>query len=160
MARVIGAGIAELHIITTIAILAAPTAAELNAGVDLTSFLPDGGLATPLDGSIVDIADMSTKFNATAPGTFGGQPVSIELYRDDAVDTAWTTLVRGFVGFGAVARFALSTPGTWAIGDQVDVWPISVVTRNPADLVRNEAQRFTSESAATAEPTEDFILAA
>lgn len=160
MSRVIGAGVAELHVITTIAVVTAPTASELNAGVDLTSFLPDGGLTTPFDGSIVDIADMSTKFNATAAGTFGGQPLSIECFRDDVADTAWTTLVRGFVGYVAVARFALATQGTWAIADLVDVWPIEVVTRNPADLVRNEAQRFTSESAVTAIPTEDFPIAA
>ncbi len=160
MARVIGAGVAELHIITTIAILTAPTAAELNAGVDVTNYLPDGGLSTPFDGSIVDIADMSSKFNKTAAGTFGGQPLSMEMFRDDAIDTAWTTLVRGFVGFAAIARFALATAGTWAISDIVDVWPIEVITRNPADLVRNEAQRFTSESAVTEVPTEDFVIAA
>ncbi len=160
MARITGAGVLELFYVATVANKSAPTSAELNAGVDLTGFLTDGGLSTPFDGSIVDAADMSSKFNKTAPGTYGGQPLTLELYRDDTADTAWSTLTRGTAGYIAIARFGLATKGTWAIGDKVDLWPITVVTRNPADVVRNEMQRFTVECAVTDVPLEDYALAA
>ena len=160
MARKIGAGVLELSYVLTIAVPTAPTAAELNAGTFLTGFLTDGGLATPLDGSIVDSADMGSAFNKTASGTFGGQPLTLELFRDDAADTAWNTLTRGVVGFITIARFGLATPGTYAIADVVDIWTIDVVTRNPVDVARNEMQRFGAEMAVTAVPTEDFPIAA
>lgn len=160
MARKIGAGVLELSYVLTIAVPAAPTAAELNAGTFLTGFLTDGGLSTPLDGSIVDAADMGSAFNKTASGTFGGQALTLELFRDDAADTAWTTLQRGTVGFIVVARFGLATPGTYAIADVVDIWTIDVVTRNPVDVARNEMQRFGAEMAVTADVTEDFPIAA
>ena len=160
MARIIGAGVLELFYVATVSNPQAPTSTELNAGTDLTGFLTDGGISTPFDGSIVDASDMSSKFNKTAPGTYGGQPLTLELYRDDSADTAWSTLTRGTSGYIAIARFGLATKGTWAVGDKVDLWPITVVTRNPADVVRNEMQRFTVECAVTAVPLEDYTLAA
>ena len=159
MARVTGAGVLELFYVATVANASAPTSTELNAGTDLTGFLTDGGISTPFDGSIVDASDMSSKFNKTAPGTYGGQPLTLELYRDDSADTAWSTLTRGTSGYIAIARFGLATKGTWAVGDKVDLWPITVITRNPADVVRNEMQRFSVECAVTAVPLEDYTLA-
>ncbi len=158
MTRVIGAGVLEIFHVLTIAIITAPTVAELNAGTDLTGFLTDGGLATPLDGSIVDGSDMGSKYNKTAAGTFGGQPVTAEFFRDDAADTAWITLPRATAGHFAISRFGLAAPGTWAAGDVVDVWQIEVITRNPVDVARNEMQRFGVECAVPTVPTEDFTL--
>lgn len=160
MPRVIGAGVLELAHVTTIADYTAMTAAEGNAGQFLTDFLTDGGVTTPFDGSIVDAADMSSKFNKTAAGTFGGQPLSLEFYRDDAADTAYIQLPRGTAGYIVIARFGLATPGTFAVSDVIDVWPIEVITRNPADVVRNEMQRFTVECAVTDVPEEQFSIAA
>jgi hypothetical protein len=160
MARKIGAGVLEVAYVLTISDYTAMTAAEGNAGTFLTGFLTDGGLSTPLDGSIVDAADMSAAFNKTASGTFGGQPLTLELFRDDSADTAWTTLARGTIGHIVVVRFGLATPGTFAVADVIDVWPIDVITRNPVDVARNEMQRFTAEMATTDVPAEDFAIAA
>ena len=162
MGRGIGAGIAELHYVATIADYTAPTSAELNAGVDVTGFLTDGGLTTPLSGSIVDGADMSSPFNKTSSGTYGGQPLTAEMFKDlvNGSDTAYTTLPRGTVGFFAVVRRPLATKGTFAVGDYVDVWPIDVITRDPLPIQRNELQRFMIECAVTDVPAEDFPIAA
>lgn len=142
----------------------APTATELNDAsvIELTDFLTDGGLTTPLDGSIVDSADMGSKFNKTASGTYGGQPVTAEFYRDfpAAGDTAWATLPRGTNGYFIIARGGLATPGTFAIADEIESWQIEIVTRNPADVARNEMQKFTVECAVPAVPLEDFAIAA
>lgn len=159
MTRRIGAGVLELFVGITVAAPAAPTVAELNAFTDLTGALADGGLSTPFDGNIVDAADMGTAFNKTAPGTFGGQPLNMELFRDFPADAEWLLLVRGFVGYAAISRGGLATPGVWAAGDDVELWPMAIVSRNRIDVARNEMQRFTSMSAVTDEPTEDFALA-
>ena len=162
MARGIGAGIAELHYVATIGTYTAPTAVELNAGVDLTAFLTDGGLTTPLSGSTVDGADMSSAYNKTSSGTYGGQPLNAEMFKDliNGSDTAFTTLPRGTAGYLAVVRRPLATKGTFAIGDYVDIWPIDVITRDPLPIQRNELQRFMVECAVTSVPAEDFPIAA
>lgn len=166
MARKIGAGVLEISFYPSghFANDQAPTSTELNdaAEVDLTGFLTDGGLATPFDGSVVDNADMSSKFNKTASGTFGGNPLTAEFFRDFplSADTAWSTLARGTAGYFAIARGGKATPGTWAIGDELDLWAIEVVTRNPVDVARNEMQRFTAECAVPAVPLEDFAVVA
>ena len=162
MARKIGAGVLEIFHHTTASIVdpLAPEFAELNAGTELTGFLADGGLATPLDGSIVDAADMGTKFNKTASGTFGGQPFTAEFFRETPTDTAWDALPRSTTGFLSVARFGLATPGTFAISDEIELWTIIVVTRNRIDVVRGEMQRFQISCATPAAPLEDFAIAA
>ena len=114
-ARVVPAGTAELSWVTTIAVLAAPTATELNAGVDLTSFarnIPN----VPETANNADIANLSSLFNARQPASFGGDDLSIDLYMDDATDTAYDTLIRSTAGFWVVALYGLATPGTFAIG--------------------------------------------
>lgn len=160
MARKIGAGVLELVEVATIADYTQPTTTEINAGTFLTALLTDGGLSTPFDGSTVDAADMSSRFNKTQAGTFGGNPVSVEFFRDDTTDTAWDALPRDTVTHFVIARFGFATPGTAQTGDVVDVWPVTIITRNPMDVVRNELQKFTVEAAVTDVPAEGYSLAA
>lgn len=162
MPRRIGAGFVELFHHTTAAITTplTPLVADLNAGTELTGFLTDGGLSTALDGSIVDAADMSDAFNKTSSGTFGGQPLTIELFREFPTDTAWDALPRGTDGYFSISRGGLAAPGTFAVADVIELWTIEVVTRNPLDVARNEMQRFTIECAVPAVPLEDFAIVA
>jgi len=162
MARGIGAGIAELWYVATIAIYTAPTTTELNAGVDLTGFLTDGGLTTPFAGSVVDGADMSSAFNKTSSGTYGGQPLTAEFFKDlvQGSDTAFTTLPRGTVGYFAIVRRPLAAKSTFAIADFVDIWPMDVITADDLPIQRNELQRFMTECAVTDVPAIDFALVA
>ena len=103
---------------------------------------------------------MGDAYNKTASGTFGGQPLTIEMYRETPTDTAWDALPRATDGFFSIARFGLATPGTFAISDEIELWTIEVVSRNPVDVARNEMQRFTIECAVPAKPLEDFAIAA
>lgn len=165
MTRKIGAEVFELFFAPagSFANDQTPTAAELNdaAVIELTDFLTDTGVSTPLDGSIVSSADMGSKFNKTATGTFGGQPLTGEFFRDfpAAQDTAWTTLPRGSDGYWVISRNGLATPGTFAVSDEIESWRIEVVSRNPIDVARNEMQKFTVECASPAVPLEDYVIA-
>ena len=160
MARFIPDGVLKVSYVATIADTSAPTATEITAGTDLTPFLR--GLSTPLEGSTVDISDASSKYNKTAAGTYGGQMVTAEFYRDDdqANDTVWNLLPRGTEGYFVVARRGGSgTDGAIAASDYVDVWPIEVITRNPADYARNEPTGFAVSCAVPNEPAEDVTVA-
>lgn len=161
MPRTIAAGVLQLFYAATVADPAAPTVAELNAAVNLTPWLTGGTLTTPLDGSIVAADDMDSPYNKSGAGTFGGDPVSAEFYRDTTrtSDTAWTTLVRGVTGYWAIARLGLATKGTWASGDRVELWPVTVVTRNMISPVpRNEMQRFMVTCGVPTDPNIDYAL--
>lgn len=161
MVRYVPEGTVEFSYVATIAVPAAPTAAELNAGVDLTEFSV-GDLDMPFEGQTADAADLSSRFNKTVPGDYGGSSGSASFHKDTVTgnDTAWTTLPRNTVGYLVVATRGLATPGTFAVADIVDIWPIEVLSRSLNAQARNQSLRFTVNMAITDEPTEDFPIAA
>lgn len=151
MARTPSTGKLKLWYVPSISNQAAPTATEINAGTNLTAFLRRAGLKRPINPTVIDTSDVSTRYSTTAAGSRGGQPITGEFYRDSVTgsDSAWTTLVENATGFLVVAPFG-ATPTT---GDRVEVWPIEVATREMVDIADNEMQRFTSVMAVTAAPT-------
>lgn len=139
---------------------AAPTAAEINAMVDITGFLTRDGLDTPLKGNTRDAADVSSLYNATSAGTYGGDPITLVCFRDAvyADDDAWTTLVRGFAGYAVVCRFFGAGTGNIAATARVEVWPIEVLSREPMKIAQDENQKFTATCAIPEPPNIDVAV--
>lgn len=158
MARIHPPGVALLSIVDTIANLAAPTPAELNAGDDLTEFAR-GMPNIPETGNTADISNLSSKFNARQGASYGGDTATAEFYRDDATDTAYTTMTRGKQTHLVLARDGVATPGTFAIGDKVWVYPITIISRAAGVPGRDEVEFFVSSMAITADATEGYTLA-
>ncbi len=160
MTRYVFEGTGEVHLVPTIAVAGAPTAAELNAGTDLTGSMV-GDLVLPFEGTPVDAGDMSSKFNKQASGDEGGTPGSFTIHKEQllAADTVFTALAKGTVGYLAVSQRALATGGTWAVADEVDIWPIEVNGR-VVIYGRGTNQRAAITVAITDEPTEGFVVAA
>jgi len=160
--RYVNAGVLDVDFVTTVANPLTPTVAELNAGVKLGSKLTNTGIDVPFEGSVVDGADMSSKFNATVAGTFGGQPGSAEFFREkeQASDLAYNTLPFGTSGYFAIARRgkAAGVGGAWAAGDRVDLIQIEVLARAPAPTARNETARFRCQFSIKRQPLEDYLL--
>ena len=71
MPRTIADGEVLINFAPTVADPTAPTVAELTAGTDITPFL--SSIDTPLDGDAVDSSDLSSAFNKTVAGTYGGK---------------------------------------------------------------------------------------
>lgn len=163
MAKTILDGIAQLHFAPTLSNPAAPSLVQIQAGTDLSGFLRPGGDWSPMEGSTVDAATVDTAFNATARGTFGGQPFSAMFTNDDTAlgDAAWLALPRGTTGFFVVSFYGGSgAGGALAVGDVVNVYAIDVYTRKRAAYTRNELAVFQVDCAVTAEPNEDVAIAA
>ena len=158
MARVNPPGVTEVVWATTVTI-AAPTAAQCNAGVDLTSFVR-GIPSVPETGNTADTADLSSKFNKRIPASYGGDNLTIEFYQDDTTDTAYDTLIRSTAGFWIIAWDGLAATGTFAIGDDVWVYPVTIMSRGMGTPGRDEALWFVSEAAITSVATEKFTIAA
>jgi hypothetical protein len=127
------------------------TAAEINAGTNLTEFvrtLPD----IPRTGNTVDVATLDSKFEKRQVGTRGGDSISTEILRDDTTDTAYTTLVEDAAGYLVVARKGLATAGTFATSDVVDVFPCTVLSVADGSPGRNDPDFAVVQLVVTSDP--------
>lgn len=157
MPRTIADGEVRITFGPTVANIAAPTVAEAETGaVDITPFLRS--LDTPLEGEAVDSSDLSSAFNKTSPGRFGGS-MNGSMYRDDTTDTAWDTFPRNTTGYVIIRRFGGSDV-LIAAADVVEVWPVRVITQSPTSLDSGNIQMFTVEFATIDEPDLDAVVAA
>lgn len=83
------------------------------------------------------------------------------MYRDDAGDTAWDTLPRGVVGYFFVSRFGGSGTGYMPkSGENVEVWPVRIVSRTASAMASNTAQTFTCTASVPEEPAENAKVVA
>ena len=160
MTRYVFEGTGEVWLVPTISSPGAPTAAELNAGTDLTGQMV-GDLVLPLEGTPVDTADMSSDFQKQAAGDVGGTPGTFTIHKEKllAADTVYTALPRGTVGYLCVNQRGLATSSTWATGDAVDVWPVEINSRTII-YGRGTNQRAAIVVSITDTPTEDFVVVA
>ena len=171
MARYGSTGRIAIVFAPTIVAPAAPTVAEIAAGGNLSDHVTRDGLKTPSSGNTIDSSDIGSRFNKTAPGTYGGDAAEITAHRDSksATDLAWTTLAPDTAGFLIVARAGLGQDSTTGLGtktgpagaaDRVEVYPVTVVSRAMADTGDNETSKFTASLAITGEPVQDAVVAA
>lgn len=135
MARIIPNQNSYIAFCASIANYAAPSQAEVQAGVNLTPFIISINASTR--GNIVQTPDFSTRFETNIPGTVTST-FEADMYRDDSNDAAWLTLPRGTAGYFVISRFggkggpgftlttpsgvavaAVGTPGTTAYSYRV-----------------------------------------
>jgi hypothetical protein len=145
--------------VTTISALPAVSAAEANAGVDLTDFamsIP----TIPRGTNLSDNSDLSSTFESRNVGTRGGDLIDFTVKRHAAAgdDTAYTTLAEDTVGYLLVGRQGLATAGTWAIGDRFDVFPATVSSLEDGTPGRNDIDSAIAHLVVTSEPTRDALI--
>lgn len=159
MAKYSHPGVAEVWWVTTIAVPTAPTSAELNAGVD-----GSGDTTTtptlPRAAGIVDVATIDNKYEKRQVGTRGGDLLSWNVLRDNATETFFDAVVEDTAGFLCVSRKGNATQGTWAVADEVDVYPSTIAAVEDGVPGRNEADFAVIQAVATDDPTRGFAIAA
>lgn len=156
MARIKYEGRTKIHWVTTVADQAAPTAAEISAGVDLTPFVTKDGYQPNATNNTIDTGGIDDDFNSQIQGSYGAD-FSLVCMRDDTADTAFTTLVRLAQGFIVVG---LDSAGGIAATDVVEVWPAELGTPNMANSGQDTLQTFTVNAAVASPPTLDAVVAA
>lgn len=160
MARITPDSYTKVHIVDSIASLAAPTIGEINAGTEVTAFLTPAGLDTPEEGTDADVSSIASARDFSIPATIGGD-ISGEFYRDDASDDAWDAIPRLTVTNLVISRFGGSgTDNAIIATDTVEVWPVRVSQRSNARVTRGEALRFTSTFALSGDPELAAVVAA
>lgn len=148
MPRLIADGEIKVQWVPTIADVTTPTVTEITAGTEITGFIRS--LETPLEGNAPDSSDVSSAFNKTVAGTYGGS-VNAEMYRDDTSDDAYDLFPRNTTGYIVLRRFGGSDVA-FADGDDVEVWNLRVITRSPSNIDRETVQMFNCQFATLDEP--------
>lgn len=144
--------------VPAIADRSAPTVAEIEAGEDLTSFVPKDGIQFGFSDNTVDIGAIDTSFDAQVMGSWGAG-LTISFFRDDEDDLAWDTLPRRSVG-NFVIRTNKASGAEPAASDDVMVFPVQTGQRIMNDSGANEKQRFSVTCAVTDTPDLDAAVAA
>jgi len=161
VATYITPGLSEVAWVTTVSDSTAITAAEANAGVDITPFVREMP-TVPRATNLSDNTDLSSTFESRNIGTRGGDIVTVLIKRHKATgdDTAYTTLGEDTAGFLVVARQGLATGGTFAISDRVDVFPATVSSLEDGTPGRNDIDTAIVNLAVTTAPSRDQTIAA
>lgn len=130
--------------------VAAPTRAELDAGIDLTGEIAAmSGFS--VSSATVSVPDLSTRFAPDIPGAITAASSSITFYASEDSDDIRSVLPRDQAGFVAVL---------WE-GDQpgrsMDVYPCTV-TSVPKDVTTTNAGQMSVDFAITAVPAENVEI--
>jgi len=143
----------------TVSNIAAPTAAEVTAAINLTSFVISLNAAS--QGNTVPTPAFDSLFETSIVGTSQAS-FSGDFYRDNGSnnDKAWTTLPRNTNGFFIISRFGGSGTGKKPVAaDVVEVWPVSVTSRTMANMANNTVLMFTATCSVPLEPNEAATVA-
>lgn len=136
----------------------APTAAQVSAAQEVTSFLIS--LNASSRGNTVPTPAFDTLFETSTAGT-SAATFDADFYRDDENDDAWELLPRGTRGYFIISRFGGKGLNNKPIAtDEVEVWPVMVTSRTMANMSNNTVLTFTASCAVIEEPDEESVVSA
>ena len=121
--------------------ITAPTATEVGAGTDYSSYIPKNGVSFPANRNMVPTGSIDRKFNSEYPGSEGGTlEITFKVQNRDGDSAAWTEFAAGEVEGYWVFGFEGSNA---TAADEVDVYHVvghTPVRNNPGP---DEEQKFT-----------------
>lgn len=160
MARLVFDGNYKVIVLDTApADASAPTVAELEAGTDITKFVPKDGFKSGVSNNRVSGGSLDERFMDESMGTWGSQ-LSVDYYLDKVTgsNTAHDSIgVQDFTG----AIVAVWDGGGIVGGSKCYVWP-EVEAGQPvvADTTENARQKATAEFACGEQPDFHAVVAA
>lgn len=117
-------GRTKVYSVPSIANIAAPTVAELNAGTALDGLMtPDGLVGFEPDTGDVDNSKLNSTFSTTSAGRVSFSGTMIRLIKQTGTDTVYNTFVYGYAT-NIVIRRDVTAGTSWTIGDKVEVVPV------------------------------------
>lgn len=146
-------GMVKVAFVPTIASMAAPTVAELTAGVDLEGRLQPDGLSTPSDTARVDTSKLNSTYNTNRAGrrSFDGLRVKYIRGTETEATDVEDALVYLASGYLVVRRGVVATTN-WAAAQQVEVYPVQCLQPNPDDPTPDGLQAVEVQFAMTGDP--------
>lgn len=154
-------GNTRVAFVPTIANIAAPTVAELNAGTLLQSTLIPAGLegweSTTAD---IDNTSLASTFDTKLPGRISFSGTGLVLKKQDGTDTVFNALTTPGTNGYIVIRDMTAQATAWTIADKVEVYPVRTGTH--AVLGRGEANsllRYRVPTSITSAPNLKAVVA-
>jgi hypothetical protein len=128
--------------VPTISNTAAPTVAELNAGMLLQSTLTADGLSgfQPETAS-VDTTSLASTFNTSRVGRSSFDGATLRFKKQDGTDTIYDTLTRETTGY-IVVRRSIDEGTSWAASQKVSVYPAQCGEVVHMDPEENTVERY------------------
>lgn len=128
--------------VPTVANIAAPTTAELNAGMLLqTTLTADGLMGLSPDTADVDTSSLASTFNTNVNGRTSFSGTGLRLKKQSGTDTIFTTLVRDTAGY-LVVRRSIAEGTAWASTQAVEVYPALCGELKRLDPEPNSVERY------------------
>ena len=101
---------------------AAPTAAEINAGLNLTSRIETIGGFT-YKNEPIETPDLGSAFVSSIPGEDKAEDSSLTLYDDDTSMSFWTALAKGTSGYMVISPYAKASASKCRVWQVVSTGP-------------------------------------
>lgn len=146
--------------VPTIANLAAPTLAELNAGQTMEKTITsDGLMGFEPETAAIETDPLSADFDSAIGGRASYSNMGLRVKKQSGTDTLYTTLTRRAVGFAVVRRDTLSDVA-WTADDEVEVYPLECGQRKRLAPEKNTLSRYDIPLFLTSEPELDAVVVA
>lgn len=145
MADLLGDGNVKVTYVLALSSITAPTAAQLNAGVDLQTVLTKEGLDIAPEQTAVDNTNLSSTSETERAGTTKYTiNLTIKRQTTSLADIGYNTLVEGQDGFLAVRR-NLPHDTVWAASQLCEIYPVQCGVQKDQPPKLNEPQTFMSQ---------------
>lgn len=142
MADLLSDGNVRVTFAVTIANIAAPTTAELNAGTALEGLITPDGLDIASTTAAVDTSSLNSTFTTQAAGR-RSYDIKLTFKRQTPTDTALNLFPYRTVGF-LVVRRTIAASSAWAASQKVESYPIQTGEASLIKPAANEVQKFES----------------
>lgn len=152
MGRYTRKGLSKINFVPTVAVLTAPTIAEINAGTVLDTQMSEMS-GFQFKNSVIKTPDLSTTFVSQIPGEDEADDSSMTFYDDTtAPNPIRVALVKGAAGF-----IVLMPYGKVAT-KRAEVWPATSTGFNDEWTTANEAAKAMAQFSITATPVQNAVI--
>lgn len=157
MADLLTDGMTRVTFATSIANIAAPTVAELNAGTALESLITPDGLDISSTTAAVPTGALVSTFDTEAAGR-RKYDIKLTMKRQTPTDTALNLLPYRTAGF-LIVRRTVTAATAWTIGHKAEVYPVQAGEPSLIKPTSNEVAKFESTFFLTADANTSATVA-
>lgn len=157
MADLLADGTTKVSFVATIANIAAPTVAELNAGTSLESIITPDGLDIDPTTSPVDTGSLASTVDTEAAGR-RKFAVGVTMKRQTPTDTPVNLLPYQTVGY-IVVRDNIAASTAWATSQKVQVYPVQAGEPKRVKAAANEVKKLMTQFFVTSDPNTNATVA-
>lgn len=161
MTNIIMDGYVKIWSVPTIANIAAPTVAELNAGLNIGQYLTRDGLqGFEPDTASVDTTNITSTYGTNEPGLAAlGKGTLMFLAQTQATEVVRPLFIRGYTTNIVVRRSGLLETAAWGASQWLEVWKIRCGARRDGQPASNETLKYGVEVFFYEAPNQNAISA-